>query len=53
MAIDIHQARAAKQKAMGIDWMTRDEMAQAIPSDYSEFLCRQVIKLLKECVMGV
>jgi DNA (cytosine-5)-methyltransferase 1 len=31
------------QKAMKIDWMTRDEMAQAIPPDYTEFIGRQLI----------
>jgi DNA (cytosine-5)-methyltransferase 1 len=34
-------------KAMGIDWMTRDELSQAIPPAYSEFLGRQIINLLK------
>lgn len=29
------------RKAMGIDWMTRDELAQAIPPAYSEFIARQ------------
>lgn len=32
--------------AMGIDWMTRDELAQAIPPAYSEFLGRQVLQHL-------
>jgi DNA (cytosine-5)-methyltransferase 1 len=36
----IHDARAA----MGIDWMNRNELSQAIPPAYSEFLCRQIIK---------
>lgn len=30
------------RKAMGIDWMMRDELSQAIPPAYSEFLCRQI-----------
>jgi len=33
--------------AMGIDWMNRDELSQAIPPAYSEFLGRQIIRLLK------
>ena len=33
--------------AMGIDWMTGKELSQAIPPAYSEFLGRQIIKLLK------
>ena len=28
--------------AMGIDWMNREELSQAIPPAYSEFLCRQI-----------
>lgn len=29
-----------QQKAMGIDWMNRDELSQAIPPAYSEFIAR-------------
>jgi DNA (cytosine-5)-methyltransferase 1 len=29
-------------EAMGIDWMTRHELTQAIPPAYSEFIARQV-----------
>lgn len=32
------------REAMGIDWMTREEMAEAIPPAFSEFLGRQVIE---------
>jgi len=32
------------REVMGIDWMNRDELAQAIPPAYSEFLCRHVMQ---------
>lgn len=35
------------REIMGIDWMTRDELAQAIPPAYSEFLCRQILKQIR------
>lgn len=35
---NIQEAR----ESMGIDWMTRKEISQAIPPAYSEFLCRQI-----------
>jgi DNA (cytosine-5)-methyltransferase 1 len=35
---------AEGRKAMGIDWMTRGELSEAIPPAYSEFLCRQVLR---------
>ena len=34
--------------AMGIDWMTKEELTQAIPPAYSEFLGRQIIAALIE-----
>ncbi len=34
----------AWRKAMGIDWMTRDELAQAIPPAYTEWLGRQLME---------
>ena len=37
----------AWRSAMGIDWMTRKELSQAIPPAYSEFLGRQVIAAMK------
>ena len=33
--------------AMGIDWMVKSELAQAIPPVYSEYLTKQVIKCMK------
>lgn len=32
---------AEKREAMGIDWMNRDELSQAIPPVYSEWIARQ------------
>jgi DNA (cytosine-5)-methyltransferase 1 len=34
--------------AMGIDWMTYDEMAEAIPPAYTEWLGRQMLDALRE-----
>jgi DNA (cytosine-5)-methyltransferase 1 len=31
---------------MGIDWMTRDELAQAIPPAYTEYIGRQLMQVL-------
>lgn len=38
---------AVGREAMGIDWMTRGELSEAIPPAYSEFLGRQVIDAVK------
>lgn len=38
---------AQQREAMGIDWMSVDELSQAIPPAYSEFLGRQVMKILR------
>jgi DNA (cytosine-5)-methyltransferase 1 len=39
---------AQGRKAMGIDWMTRDELAQAIPPAYTEHIGRQLLTYLLE-----
>ena len=36
------------RRAMQIDWMTRDELAQAIPPAYTEFIGRQLIDWLDQ-----
>ena len=42
-----HNFQAASGKiAMQIDWMTRDEMAQAIPPAYSEFIGKQALQAI-------
>lgn len=33
--------------AMGIDWMVRDELAQAIPPKYTEFIGRQLLPIVQ------
>jgi DNA (cytosine-5)-methyltransferase 1 len=38
----------AGSEAMGIDWMTRAELAQAIPPVYTEFIGRSLIKAARE-----
>lgn len=37
-----------QQHAMGIDWMTRAELSQAIPPDYTEFIGRQLMAHVKQ-----
>lgn len=37
---------AQRREAMGIDWMTNAELSEAIPPAYSEFLGRQILKVL-------
>ena len=36
-----------KRAAMGIDWMTRDELIQAIPPAYSEWIARQWLRSIE------
>jgi DNA (cytosine-5)-methyltransferase 1 len=31
---------------MGIDWMTRDELSQAVPPAYTEYIGRQLLRIL-------
>ena len=35
-------------EALGIDWMTRDEMTQAIPPAYTEFIGEQLMAAIKQ-----
>lgn len=38
---------AEGQRAMGIDWMTRGELSQAVPPAYTEFIGRQLLSHLE------
>jgi DNA (cytosine-5)-methyltransferase 1 len=37
---------AEREEAMGIDWMTREELAEAIPPVYTEFIGERLLTLL-------
>lgn len=39
---------SSARRAMGIDWMTRDELSQAIPPAYTEFIGNQLMNAIKE-----
>src|SRR5262245_9373455 len=41
-----HRNKRAWEKAMGIDWMTRDQLAQAIPPAYTKYLGNQLLNYL-------
>lgn len=41
-----HRSKAAWSRGIGIDWMSRDEMAQAVPPAYTEHLGRQLLAAL-------
>lgn len=42
-----HRTVAAWKSASGIDWMTQKEMAQAIPPAYTEYIGKELMKILK------
>lgn len=42
-----HRNVAAWKNASGIDWMTRREMAQAIPPAYTRFIGKQILNAMK------
>jgi hypothetical protein len=39
--------KADAEKALGINWMTCDELTEAIPPAYSEFLGKQLMQYLE------
>lgn len=41
-----NSTKAAAERAMGIDWMTKAELAQAIPPAYTEFIGTQLLRAL-------
>jgi len=41
-----HGGTALKREAMGIPWMTSQELSQAIPPAYTEFIGKQLMRLL-------
>ena len=38
--------KADGERAMGIDWMTKDELSEAIPPAYTEYVGRQLLQVL-------
>lgn len=45
-AAGIRHTQDDRQRAMGIDWMNRDELSQAIPPAYTRFIGEQLIQQL-------
>jgi DNA (cytosine-5)-methyltransferase 1 len=41
-------SKADWERVMGIDWMTRDGLAQAIPPAYTEYIGRQLAQIVSE-----
>ena len=48
----IYHGVADWRESMGIDWMTRDELAQAIPPDYTELIGHQLLAYTKTAPGG-
>lgn len=46
--LSARNCKAGWESAMGIDWMRRDELAQAIPPAYAEFIGRAAIQHIGE-----
>ena len=46
--IDGYEYSKLAKKAMGIDWMTRDELAQAIPPAYTEYIGQIMLDLINK-----
>lgn len=42
-----HQGTDAGREAMGIDWMNRDELSEAIPPAYTEYIGRHLIEAIR------
>lgn len=45
-----HTTTARGREAMGIDWMNRDELSQAIPPAYTEFIGKQLLAAMQRSV---